>query len=103
MDFEYLLISDSSIDTFNYNSKKSHSYLNTSELRSFCLQIFSKAYYANDSFIFQISFENENNNTFNNIEFIHVLEYSNNNYISSGYFLLQISRPNKKVLLMLYI
>ena len=96
MDFEYLLISDSSIDSSYFNSKKSQTYLITSELKTFYLEVFSKGYFANDSFIFQISFENENNNTFNNIEFIHVLEYSNNNYISSGYFGLQIPRPNKK-------
>ena len=42
MDFEYLLISDSSNDSSNYNSKKSHSYLNTSELRSFVYKFFQK-------------------------------------------------------------
>ena len=76
METSYLIISDSSIDISFYNSKKSSSYKNISELTDFYFELFTKGYYAKDNFLFRLSLEKDNKHNFNNIEFIHALEYS---------------------------
>ena len=95
METSYLIISDSSIDISFYNSKKSSSYKNISELTDFYFELFTKGYYAKDNFLFRLSLEKDNKHNFNNIEFIHALEYSKSIPILSGYFGLQLPKKNK--------
>ena len=54
METSYLIISDSSIDISFYNSKKSSSYKNISELTDFYFELFTKGYYAKDNKIINI-------------------------------------------------
>lgn len=91
-----LVISDISIDPSYYNCSKSGTYLNNSKSETFYTEIFYKGLYANDSFSFRTSLESTEQKKFDNIEFVHVMEYSLNNYIAPGYFGLQIPKPYKK-------
>ena len=95
MDSSYLIISDSSIDTSFYNSKRSTSYKNTTDITDFYFENFIKGYYAKDNFLFKTSLENNKKQNFNNIEFIHVLEYSKSTQSLSGFFGLQLPKKNK--------
>ena len=95
MDTNYLIISNSSIDPSFYNNKKSNTYFNISQLNVFYFEYFSNGYYAKDSFLFMTTLENQEKVKFNNIEFIHAIEFSSENYISPGYFGLQIPKKNK--------
>ena len=95
METNYLIIANSSIDITFYNSKRSSSYKNISELTEFHFELFTKGYYAKDSFLFKSSLENNDKQNFNNIEFIHALEYSNSIPSLSGYFGLQLPKKNK--------
>ena len=94
MDSCFLMIANSSIDSSYYNSYKSKTYLNKSKT-SYYFEYFSNAYHATENFCFQTSYDNSQKKVFNNIEFIHVFEYNANNYISSGYFGLQLPKKNK--------
>ena len=89
-----LLIANSSIDTSYYNSEKSKTYVNISKSTPY-FEIFTNAYLSQENFIFQTSYDNKNTKEFNNIEFMHVIEYSSSTYISPGYFGLQIPKKNK--------
>ena len=91
---DFFIIADSSIDSSYFNKEESKTYLNTSDINTFYLQLFSKAYYANENFSFQTSIDNSNKKTYNNVEFIHAIEFSNNNKIASGYFGLQLQKKN---------
>ena len=95
MDTTSLIISNSSISSLYYNNLKSDTYVNTSKLTQFYLEYFSKGYYSKENFIFPISYDLSNTKKFSNIEFIHVIEYSDTSHISSGYFGLQIPKANK--------
>ena len=90
----FLLITNSSIDSSYYNSEKSNSYVNISKNTPYT-EIFTNAYLSRENFIFQTSYDNTNTKEFNNIEFMHVFEYSSNAYISPGYFGLQLPKKNK--------
>ena len=67
MDSSSLLIANSSIDSSYYNNIKSNTYLNTEKLDNIYFELYTKGYYANDNFIFQISYDNSNKKKFNNI------------------------------------
>ena len=95
MDTNYLIIANSSIDSSYYNNKQSSTYLNTSNLIDFYFEYFSNGYYAKDSFWFSTSLENKEKEKFNNIEFIHAMEFSSITKKSPGYFGLQIPKKNK--------
>ena len=97
MDSSSLLIANSSIDSSYYNNIKSNTYLNTEKLDNIYFELYTKGYYANDNFIFQISYDNSNKKKFNNIQFIHVIEFSDQKYLYSGYFGLQLPKENKKM------
>lgn len=86
------IIADSSIDSSFFNKEESTTYLNTSGLEQFYLEFFLKGYYANESFTFQTSIDNSKKQTYNNVEFIHVIEFKDNNEIASGYFGLQLEK-----------
>ena len=94
MNICFLIIANSSIDSSYYNSEKSKTYVNIS-LNNPYFEIFTNAYLAKENFIFQTSYDNTKTKEFNNIEFMHVLEYSSSAYISPGYFGLQIPKRNK--------
>lgn len=94
MDSCFLMVTNSSLDSSYYNSYKSKTYLNKSKT-TYYFEYFSNAYHSTENFIFQTSYDNSQRKTFNDIEFIHVLEYNINNYISSGYFGLQFPKKNK--------
>jgi len=96
MKVSFLAIADISIDPTYFNCSKSGTYLNNSESDNLYGEIFYKGLYANDSFIFRTSLENTNQKKFDNVEFLHVMEYSLINYNAPGYFGLQIPRPYKK-------
>ena len=95
MDTSYLIISNSSIDSSYYNNKKSQTYLNTSNLLDFYFEYCSNGYYAKDTFWFLTSLENKEKSKFDNIEFIHAMEFSSITKVSPGYFGLQIPKKNK--------
>jgi hypothetical protein len=96
MKVRLLAISDISINPSYFNSSKSRSYLNNSKSDTLYDDIFYKGLYANDSFIFRTSLESTEQKKFDNVEFLHVMEYSLSNYNAPGYFGLQIPRPYKK-------
>ncbi len=95
MDTSYLIISNSSIDSSYYNNEKSQTYLNTSKLTDFYFEYFSNGYIAQDTFWFITSLENKEKQKFDNIQFIHAMEFSSITKISPGYFGLQIPKKNK--------
>lgn len=96
MKVSFLAISDISIDPSYFNCSKSNTYFNSSKSDNLYYEIFYKGLYANDSFIFRTSLENSDQKKFDNIEFLHVMEYSLSNYNAPGYFGLQIPKPYKK-------
>ena len=95
MDTSYLIISNSSIDSSYYNNEKSQTYLNTSKLTDFYFEYFSNGYIAQDTFWFITSLENKEKQKFDNIQFIHAMEFNSITKISPGYFGLQIPKKNK--------
>lgn len=97
-DTSYLIIGDTSMNPTYYNNEKSKTYLKTSELTDFYFEYFTKGYYANETFLFQTSFNNNKNinkQKYNNIEFIHAMEFSDKNKITPGYLGLQMPKQNK--------
>ena len=97
MDTSLLLIADSSINDSYYNIGKSNTYLKIGKIDQSYFEYYSKANYANDSFHFPTSYDNSSKKKFNNIQFIHIIEYSEQKYLSSGYFGLQLPKKNKKI------
>ena len=94
MDTYFLLVANSSINYSYFNSEKSKTYYNSSK-PDYYFEYFSDAYFAYDNFIFQTSYDSSKTKIFNNIEFIHIIEYRSANYISPGYLGLQFPRTNK--------
>ena len=97
MDTSLLLIADSSINDSYYNIGKSNTYLKIGKIDQSYFEYYSKANYANDSFLLPTSYDNSSKKKFNNIQFIHIIEYSDKKYLSSGYFGLQLPKKNKKI------
>ena len=95
MDTNYLIIANSSIDNSYYNNEKSITYKNISFLDNYFLEYFKKGYLAKETFLFKTSLNNNEKQKFNNIEFIHALEYKDNTIKNSGYFGLQIPKKYK--------
>jgi hypothetical protein len=95
MDTNYLIIANSSIDNSYYNNEKSITYKNISFLDNYFLEYFKKGYLAKETFLFKTSLNNNEKQKFNNIEFIHALEYKDNIIKNSGYFGLQIPKKYK--------
>ena len=90
----FLLIANSSIDSSYYNNENSKTYVNITKSTPY-FEIFTNAYLSKENFFFQTSYDNTKIKEFNNIEFMHVLEYSTSEYISPGYFGLQLPKKNK--------
>jgi hypothetical protein len=95
MDTNYLIIANSSIDNSYYNNEKSITYKNISFLDNYFLEYFKKGYLAKETFLFKTSLNNNEKQKFNNIEFIHALEYKDDTIKNSGYFGLQIPKKYK--------
>ena len=95
MDTSYLIISNSSLDSSYYNNEKSQTYLNTSDLLDLYSNYLYNGYYAQETFWFLTSLENNEKSKFNNIEFILAMKFSDKTKISPGYFGLQIPKKNK--------
>ena len=85
----FFLISSNIISENYYNLEKSKTYYNITSKQSFYLDLFSEAIISNETINFQTSFNNEFQ-SFNNIEFFLVTEYSSKTELYSGYLGLQL-------------
>ena len=96
MDTNYLIISNSSLDSSYFNTKKSSSYKNTSRYSDYLTEHLYKGYFAQDSFLIRTDLNSDEKQKFDNIEFILAIDFNMFNKKAPGYFGLQLPKENKK-------